>query len=84
MTSEPAAPNTEATLLCPRYRPIRNLPIVNSRAVIAAPTQTSRHAIFTSGRKRYIMAKSSVTTASEMTKCSAWKIPSAPGIRPLM
>jgi hypothetical protein len=42
-TSEPAAPNAEATPLLPMYRPIRNLPIVNSSDVTSAPIQTSCH-----------------------------------------
>ena len=47
--SEPAAPNPEATPLLPMYRPIRNLPIVNSSEVTSAPSQTSCHSTFTRG-----------------------------------
>ena len=59
---------TEAGLLLPRYRPMANLPMVNSTAVTAAPIQTSRQAIFTSGRYFSSTAKATVITTSEMAR----------------
>src|ERR1039457_7575178 len=70
MTSEPAAPYAEATLLRPRYRPSRNFPRLKSRAVIIAPIQTSRQVIFTSGRTLKIMANNSVMTPNETDRKS--------------
>ena len=47
---------------------MRNLPITNSRAVIKAPTPTSRQRIMASGKNRYTNANSSVVTPSDSAK----------------
>ena len=51
MTREPAAPYVEPKLPLAIYTPRANLPMVNSKEVTAAPTQTYFQAILASGMK---------------------------------
>ena len=62
---------------------MRNLPIVNSRAVATAPIHTSRQVSFTSGRNLKIIAKRSVTTPKETRKVRTSIRTFAPGSRPV-
>jgi len=57
-----------AVALLATYRPIAVFPTVNSRLVTAAPSHTSCHRIFASGRILNIAAKSIVITAKDGAK----------------
>src|SRR6478735_2515593 len=59
--------------------PSPNLPRVKSAAVTAAPTQTSRHWMRTSGKVLKISANKAVTTANEMQKFSTCQTTAPPG-----
>src|SRR5689334_3067627 len=61
------------------YRPSRCLPIVNSTAVTAAPSQTSRQATLASGTTLNKSAKSTVTTANESAKLMTCQSTAPPG-----
>ena len=58
-------------LLRPRYKPMANLPTVNSAAVTTAPIQTSLQAILTSGNSLKIIANSSVITTNDTAMFAA-------------
>src|SRR4051812_19675882 len=59
--------------------PSPNLPKVKSAAVTAAPIQTSRQWICTSGKVLKISANKAVTTANEMPKLSTCQTTAPPG-----
>src|SRR3569832_536904 len=66
--SEPAAPKPEATLLLPIYKPIKNFPMVNSREVMTAPTQTSDQPTNTRNKSKKNKANTDVVSAKLMMK----------------
>src|SRR5450755_4899594 len=67
-TNDPAAPYAEVVALFPRYNPIPALPMENSRLVARAPTHTSRHLSFTSGKTLNMAANSAAMTRNETAK----------------
>jgi hypothetical protein len=61
---------------------IKNLPTENSNEVVAAPIQTSLHAIWTSGTNLQIIAKSNVINANETTRSKMCAVAASIGRKP--
>ena len=60
-----AAPNPDARLLLPRYKPIITFPMVNSNAVTAAPVQTSRQGMLARAT-HFVFDKTGTLTSGQM------------------